>query len=79
MARQKERGRRHVYMTTASESFGQPVDLSTPAVPLRAAVKLDFLFRYFSQDRHAVLDTQTLDLSVSQIGTKTNEKAPRGW
>jgi hypothetical protein len=27
MSRQKEKGRRHVSMTTASESFGQPVDL----------------------------------------------------
>ncbi len=65
-------------MTTASESFGQPVDFVGTTVPLRAAMKFDFLFRYFSQDRQTVLDTQALDLSMSQIGTKTNEKAPGG-
>jgi hypothetical protein len=43
-ARKKEKGRRHVSMATASESFGQPVDISVPfgLVPARRY----FLRRY---------------------------------
>ena len=79
-------------MTTASESFGQPVDSQCRSALfptakryclrcralLRAPVEFHFLFRYLREDRKAVLNAQAFNLSVPQIGTKTDELAPRG-
>ena len=45
---------------------------------LRAPVKFDFLFRYLSDYGKAILNTQAFNLSMPQIGTKTDELAPGG-
>jgi hypothetical protein len=41
-------------------------------------VKFNFLFRYLSEYWKAILNTQAFDLSMPQIGAKTDELAPGG-
>jgi hypothetical protein len=65
-------------MAAASEGFGQPVDvISALRRPLAASAEFHFLLRKLSQNGHAVLNAQALNLAMSQIPAKPNELAPR--
>jgi len=91
-ARKKQKAAATFSMATASESFGQPLDCqycpdwfpqpgvigSAGDALVLAPVELYLLFRYLRDDGKAVLNAQSFNLSVPQVGTKTNELQPRG-
>ena len=71
-----KKGRGSVSGPAASECFGQPLKMWTGGLPI--PVELNLSTDDLRQNGLAVLDAQTLDLSVPQVPAIADELTPRG-